>query len=172
MDISKAITLWDGVLLLFGFGRIHAKLACIKMGIRRTTKLEEISKGELASLGKFFRKNNFLVGPSLERELYLRTSLLRETMTYRAIRVRQGLPSHGQRTHSNAKTARKLSNLWDSSVYAKKMNRVNKKKRTFTLATLYEKIKKKVFITKKIKPHTLRRKRKNKLRSRSNKKRR
>jgi len=141
-DISMAKTLWDGITLYFGFGRIHAQYGCIKLGIKRTTPMKSITTNELNSLDKHYRRKKFLVGRLLERDFYLRTSLLIEINAYRAIRAKQGLPNRGQRTHTNAKTAKKLSGIWQNTKYAKKMRKTNKKKTLFNFHTNLLKAKK------------------------------
>jgi len=132
-DISSATTLWDGLLRFFGFGKIHARYASIKLGIRKDTKLATITRSELNHLDKKFRTKNFLVGRSLERERYLKTSELIAINCYRAMRIKQGLPNRGQRTHTNAKTAKKLSKLWESSKFAQKAAKKLTIKKKFSL---------------------------------------
>jgi len=138
-DVSSATTLWNAILYIFGFNNIHSKHACVLLGRQRTTLMKNITNRELYSLDKKLRKGKFLVGHMLERDLYLRTSELMDSNAYRAIRIRQGLPSRGQRTHSNAKTAKRNSGLWENSNFAKKMKRAKLRKRKFSFSQEIEK---------------------------------
>jgi len=65
-DVSMAPTLWNAILLFYGFGRIHSKIACIKMGIRRKEKLENITQRELTLLSRSIGKGKFVMGRTLE----------------------------------------------------------------------------------------------------------
>jgi len=130
-DISSHSTLWKAILSFFGFGTIYAKFACIKLGQRRPLKMTEIDEDEILSLNIIMTNLNFIVGPILERDLYLNTNKLKTIKTYRAMRMRQGLPSRGQRTHTNAKTARRLKGLWEASFYAKRMAKQSRKKKSY-----------------------------------------
>lgn len=137
-DISMSNTLWNGILLFFGLNTIYARLACIKLGIKRSMKLKNISNKKLSLLDKNFRKKKFLVGRSLERELYLKISKLIQINCYRGSRARQGLPIRGQRTHSNAKTSRKLNNQRLNTKFAKRMLKMNSNQNKFNLDLLLE----------------------------------
>lgn len=141
--MSMSSTLWNGIILFFGLGNVHARFGCIKLGIVKTTLLKEITNKELMDLDKQYRKQKFLVGHTLERDIYIRTAKLIEINAYRALRIRQGLPNRGQRTRTNAKTAKKLSGLWEATKFAKKMNKTKTKKRSFNLQYYLKKMKKK-----------------------------
>jgi len=119
-DISKTILLWNGLQLIDGFGKMHAKFACIKLGLKRDVKVKDLSRKTVYQLDRILQKYKFVIGRLLEKVIYIQTSALIETNAYRAIRTRAGLPSRGQRTHTNAKTAKRLKGFWGKSQYAKK----------------------------------------------------
>jgi len=133
-DISAAPTLWKAIVSFFGLGRIHANYACIKAVITRKTPLINLTRTNIRSLDRILRKRNWIVGRMLERDMYLSTNNLVEINAYRAMRARQGLPLRGQRTHSNAKTARRLSGLWDKTTFAKRMKKQKALKHRFNLS--------------------------------------
>ena len=120
-DVSKVILLWTGLQLIDGFGKIHAMFACIKLGLKRNVKVKDLSRKTIKQLDRILQKYKFVVGRLLEKIIYIQTNMLIETNAYRAIRTRAGLPSRGQRTHTNAKTAKRLRGFWGKSQYAKKM---------------------------------------------------
>jgi len=126
-DISKSVLLWNGLQLIDGFGEIHAKFACIKLGLKRNVKVRDLSKKTIYKLDRILRKYKFIVGRLLEKVIYIQTYALIEMNAYRAVRTRSGLPSRGQRTHTNAKTAKRLRGFWGKSHYAKRMLNLRKK---------------------------------------------
>lgn len=130
-------TLWDGLLSHFGLGKIHVIYACAKLGVKDSILLNDLSGRQIRGLDKILRMNKFRVGRLLERDIYLRTSALRDSNAYRAIRARQGLPNRGQRTHTNAKTAKRLSGLWDKNTYAKRMRKKEAKQKKFIIKNAY-----------------------------------
>ncbi len=127
-DISKAILLWNGLQLIYGFGKMHARLACIKLGLKRDVKIKDLSLKTIKQLDRILQKYKFIVGRLLERAIYIQTSLLIEMNAYRARRTQAGLPSRGQRTHTNAKTAKRLRGFWGKKSVCKKNAKINKKK--------------------------------------------
>ena len=128
-DVSKVILLWTGLQLIDGFGKIHAMFACIKLGLKRNVKVKDLSRKTIKQLDRILQKYKFVVGRLLEKIIYIQTNMLIETNAYRAIRTRAGLPSRGQRTHTNAKTAKRLRGFWGKSQYAKKMLKLIKRKK-------------------------------------------
>jgi len=127
-DISMFLNLWKAITSFFGFGIHFAKFVCLKAGRKRPIFLKEIDPQEIEWINDVLSTLNFLVGPELERELYFRTNKLKVVKTYRAMRLRQGLPSRGQRTHTNAKTTKRLKGMWEKSSFAKRMEKRKKKK--------------------------------------------
>jgi len=123
------IYLWDGLLSIFGVGKTLGKYGCILLGRKRNAKLKDIEYKELSNLDKRLKRLRLIVTRLLERLLFISTNNLIETNAYRAVRANQGLPNRGQRTHSNAKTARNLIGLWGNSHYSKKENKIKIKRK-------------------------------------------
>ena len=55
--------------------------------------------------------SSFTTGRALKQQRQERVKFLWKLGTYRGLRLFQGLPARGQRTHSNAQTAKKLGRL-------------------------------------------------------------
>ena len=90
----------------YGIGPLQAKnyLACL--GILSHLPLSLLTKEQsmkLTLLGESFYPGAY----ALERKTKKNIETLIETSAYRGFRHRAGLPCHGQRTRSNAKTAKK-----------------------------------------------------------------
>ena len=90
-----------------GIGRVRAQLICAKLKISKDTKLSKLSKDKLEFISDFI-DTNFTISSKLNREKIINIKRLIKVSTYRGFRHVQGLPSRGQRTHTNARTSRKI----------------------------------------------------------------
>ena len=87
---------------IYGIGRTTAKALCDKTGIAGTTKVGELTEGELDDLRGEIAKLS--VEGDLRRELQLNIKRLLDLGCNRGIRHRRSLPVRGQRTKTNART--------------------------------------------------------------------
>jgi len=87
---------------IYGVGRSRAELACEAAGIDPTTKVKELTEPEVAKLRDIIAR--FVVEGDLRRETAMNIKRLMDLGSYRGIRHRRGLPMHGQRTRTNART--------------------------------------------------------------------
>jgi len=87
---------------IHGVGRSRAALACQAAGIDPAIKVKELTEPEIAKLRDVIAK--FAVEGDLRRETAMNIKRLMDLGTYRGIRHRRGLPMHGQRTRTNART--------------------------------------------------------------------
>lgn len=91
--------------ILYGIGWSNVKTILSQLGIEANKKVKEISEED-------FRKIIDVIEKNYKVEGYLREAInenikrLREIGSYRGIRHIRGLPVHGQRTKSNARTKR------------------------------------------------------------------
>ena len=70
-------------------------------------KLSNLSKDKIKLISDFI-DNTFTIGSKLSQEKVVNIKRLIKMSSYRGFRHVQGLPSRGQRTHTNAKTSRKF----------------------------------------------------------------
>jgi small subunit ribosomal protein S13 len=87
---------------IYGIGRSTARKICAGANVAPTSKIAELSEGELEGLRNEVAK--FAVEGDLRREVTMNIKRLMDLGTYRGIRHRRGLPVHGQRTRTNART--------------------------------------------------------------------
>ena len=87
---------------IFGVGRTRAKLICEQAGVNPATKIKDLSEEVIEKLRDGVAK--FVVEGDLRREVTMNIKRLMDLGTYRGIRHRRGLPVHGQRTKTNART--------------------------------------------------------------------
>jgi small subunit ribosomal protein S13 len=92
--------------LLYGIGLSRSRQICRDLGLAPQLTIGELTENQQYSLAKYI-KENFLVEGNLEE--YLKQKILHYTSngSRRGYRLRNGLPVRGQRTHTNAKTARR-----------------------------------------------------------------
>jgi small subunit ribosomal protein S13 len=93
---------WSGLTHIFGVGRTRALQICDAAGVKRDTKVKDLTESEVAALRSAVAK--FTVEGDLRRELQMNIKRLLDLGCYRGIRHRRGLPMRGQRTRTNART--------------------------------------------------------------------
>lgn len=87
---------------IFGIGRTTAAKLCDEAGVKHDNKIGELSEADLDALRNEISK--MTVEGDLRREVNMNIKRLMDLGCYRGIRHRRGLPVHGQRTRTNART--------------------------------------------------------------------
>jgi small subunit ribosomal protein S13 len=87
---------------IFGIGKTRAQQVLDAAEVARTMRVKDISEPELERIRGEVGK--FLVEGDLRRETSMNIKRLMDLGCYRGIRHRRGLPVHGQRTRTNART--------------------------------------------------------------------
>ncbi|MBI3915702.1 MAG: 30S ribosomal protein S13 [Betaproteobacteria bacterium RIFCSPLOWO2_02_64_14] len=87
---------------IFGIGRSRARLICAAAGVSGTSKIKDLSDGEMDRLREHVTK--LAVEGDLRREVSMSIKRLMDLGTWRGKRHRAGLPVRGQRTRTNART--------------------------------------------------------------------
>ena len=87
---------------IFGIGRSRARLICGNAGVKQSTKIKDLSDGEMDKLREQVGK--FIVEGDLRRETSMNIKRLMDLGCYRGVRHKKGLPVRGQRTRTNART--------------------------------------------------------------------
>ena len=88
---------------IYGIGKTAARVICEAADIDLAKKTDELTEGELVRLREVIDQK-FKVEGDLRREVNGNIKRLMDLGCYRGIRHRKGLPSRGQRTHTNART--------------------------------------------------------------------
>jgi small subunit ribosomal protein S13 len=92
---------------IYGIGKANSSLICRKLGFSANLKVKNLSKDQIIKLIKTIETLNIELASDLKKAESLITKTLVSIRSYRGLRKKQGLPVRGQRTHTNAKTARK-----------------------------------------------------------------
>ena len=91
---------------LHGIGRTTSKKICDEVGFPESTRVRDLSDEELARVRSAVERSGLLIEGDLRRETQLNVRRLIDIQAYRGVRHRRGLPAHGQRTKTNARTKR------------------------------------------------------------------
>ena len=94
----------------FGKGIQNSAKIKQKLEIDESTRVHELTDSQLSSIFQYIEEN-FCVESDLRREKSIIIKQLIEISGHRGFRHRIGLPLRGQRTHTNAKTQKKLANI-------------------------------------------------------------
>ncbi len=89
---------------IYGVGRTNVYEILKKANIDPAVRSHTLNEEELGRLQKALEP--YKIEGDLRAEIFENTKRLREISSYRGIRHTRGLPAHGQRTRSNARTKR------------------------------------------------------------------
>lgn len=93
---------WVGLTHIYGIGRSRALEICAAAGVAPETKIRDLSEPEVEAIRGEIGK--VAVEGDLRREVAMNLKRLMDLGCYRGLRHRRGLPVHGQRTKTNART--------------------------------------------------------------------
>jgi len=88
---------------LYGVGHALARVICKRANIPPNKRTEELTEGEIKRIRELL-ETDYKVEGDLRREVQTNIKRLMDIGCYRGLRHRRGLPVHGQRTHTNART--------------------------------------------------------------------
>ena len=91
-----------GLTSIYGIGRPTAQKICEAVGIPYSKKIKDLSDTDLEKIREEIGR--MTIEGDLRRELSISIKRLMDLGCYRGLRHRKGLPVHGQRTHTNART--------------------------------------------------------------------
>lgn len=92
-----------GLRYIYGIGPKSAAEICSKAHIEDTRRVHQLTDEEILKIRELIDAN-FTVEGDLRRNVSMNIKRLMDLGCYRGLRHRKGLPVHGQRTHSNART--------------------------------------------------------------------
>ena len=88
---------------IHGIGPKLATDICSKVGIPAERRVNQLTDAEVLQIRESIDRD-YLVEGDLRREVITNIKRLMDLGCYRGLRHRKGLPVHGQRTHTNART--------------------------------------------------------------------
>jgi len=88
---------------IFGIGRTRSTETVVATGIDPNTRVKDLTDAQLVALRDHI-EDRYQVEGDLRREVQADIRRKVEIGSYQGIRHRRGLPVHGQRTHTNARS--------------------------------------------------------------------
>jgi small subunit ribosomal protein S13 len=103
VDLPREKRLDVALTYIYGVGRTKAMEACVESRVKPATKVRDLTDDEIVKIRDWIG-NNYRVEGDLRREVNQHVKRKVEIGCYQGLRHRRGLPVHGQRTHTNART--------------------------------------------------------------------
>ena len=103
VDLPRDKRLETGLTYIFGVGPTRASAILKSTMVDGSKRVRDLTDDEVLRLRGFI-EGNFQVEGDLRREQAQNVKRKVEIGCYQGIRHRRGLPVHGQRTHTNART--------------------------------------------------------------------
>ena len=88
---------------IYGIGPKHSRDILAAAKIEPTTRVKDLTEAEEQKLRNII-DNNYVVESDLQRQVSNNIKRLKDVNAYRGLRHKAGLPVHGQRTRTNART--------------------------------------------------------------------
>ncbi|MDQ1472141.1 MAG: small subunit ribosomal protein [Bryobacterales bacterium] len=92
-----------GLTYIYGIGRTRAKSLLYRTGVDPNKKIGDMTEDEVNNIRQILEDEGSVEG-DLRKEVSLNIKRHIEMASYRGLRHRRGLPTRGQRTHTNART--------------------------------------------------------------------
>lgn len=105
VDLPKEKRIEIGLTYIYGIGLTSSKKILAKTGVNPDTRVNKLTEQDVAGLRKEI-ENEYRVEGTLRGEIQMNIKRLIDIGSYRGLRHRRGLPMHGQRTKTNARTCK------------------------------------------------------------------
>ena len=132
--ISDSKSILHSLTILYGINKFQSNKICKNIGINPKITLNKLKNNHVNRLITYINKN-LKVEQVLKKCKNERLNELLEIKSNRGIRQNRGLPVRGQRTHTNAKTIKKLKKIFIQK-------RISRNKRPFKFKPKVKKTKK------------------------------
>ena len=92
---------------IYGIGNSTASRICKKLGFSTNLKIKDLTQDQTLEILQIIDSMDLVLNNELKKLRSLTLKNLIQIKSYRGLRRVRGLPVRGQRTHTNAKSARK-----------------------------------------------------------------
>jgi small subunit ribosomal protein S13 len=103
VDLPRDKRIEVALTYLYGIGLTSAQKILAETGVDPDTRVSDLDDSDVAKLREYIDANMHVEG-DLRRDTSQNVKRLMEIGCYRGLRHRRGLPVHGQRTKTNART--------------------------------------------------------------------
>ena len=103
VDLPRSKRIEIGLTYIYGIGLTRSKEILAATDVDPDIKVKDLTENNVSALREYITKNLHVEG-DLRRDVQMNIKRLVEIGCYRGLRHRRGLPVHGQRTKTNART--------------------------------------------------------------------
>ncbi len=103
VDLPREKQIWIALTYIYGIGQVSAKEIVAKAEVAPDTKVTQLTDHEVARIREVIQAHHQVEG-DLRKDVAMNIKRLIDLGCYRGVRHRRGLPTRGQRTHTNART--------------------------------------------------------------------
>jgi len=103
VDLPREKRVEAGLQYIYGIGPTRAGKVLEGTGVSGDMRVRDLTDEEVSRLSSFITAN-YKVEGDLRREVTANIKRLMDINCYRGLRHKRGLPTRGQRTHTNART--------------------------------------------------------------------
>jgi small subunit ribosomal protein S13 len=103
VDLPRTKRVEIGLTYIYGIGRVRSNTILKEAGVSGDIRVKDLSEEDVRTISKVIEDQGRVEG-DLRKEVSLNIKRLMEIGCYRGLRHRRGLPAHGQRTRTNART--------------------------------------------------------------------
>jgi len=103
VDLPKNKRAIIGLTYIYGIGKTTAQNICTEAKVDVNTRIKDLSEDEVARIRKIIQ-TKYKVEGALKSEINMNIKRLMDINSVRGYRHHRGLPVHGQRTKTNART--------------------------------------------------------------------
>ena len=103
IDLPRDKRIEVALTYIYGIGPARAAEVLTKTGINPDTRVKDLTEEQEGQLREAI-EHGYIIEGDLRREVGMNIKRLSEIGCYRGLRHRRGLPCHGQRTKTNART--------------------------------------------------------------------
>jgi small subunit ribosomal protein S13 len=103
VDLPKQKRSEIGLTYIYGLGRSSSQRILTKAGVDWNKRVNDLTDEEVAKIRSIIT-SEYKVEGAVRSEVQMNIKRLTDIGSYRGIRHRKGLPVHGQRTRTNART--------------------------------------------------------------------
>jgi small subunit ribosomal protein S13 len=104
VDIPKEKRIEIALTYLYGIGRTLSNKVLTETGIDPNKRAKDLSEEEVSRITNALQKSGNRIEGDLRREISQNIKRLIDIGSWRGLRHKKGLPVHGQRTRTNART--------------------------------------------------------------------
>lgn len=113
IPIKKKI--YIGLTYIKGIGIKKAKKICKKYNLSPNTLVEDLTEGQQDKI-KIYIENNYIIENAINKQVNQNIIKYIQNNSRRGFRLRKGLPVRGQRTHSNGRTQKQRTFIYNDNI--------------------------------------------------------